>query len=62
MDLGILIVMVNVYINSENEQLKQFIFDEFIDRIEESDIDYHFDNNHRHYETVHKVIINIEQK
>ena len=54
--------MVNVYINSDNEQLKQFIFDEFIDRIEESDIDYHFDNNHRHYETVHKVVNNIEQK
>lgn len=63
MDLGILTVMTHVQLSSEdNQQLQQYIHDEFIDRIEESDIEYHFLNNHSHYEQVSSIVEASHQK
>ena len=57
MDLGILTIMTHVQLScDDNRQLQQYINDEFTDRIEESDIDYHFVNNHSHYEKVSSII------
>ena len=52
MDHGILIIMVQVSLHCQNESLRQFVQDEFVDRVEEQDIEYHFAHNHSHYEAV----------
>tara|TARA_B110000285_G_C15110963_1_gene611084 strand:- start:432 stop:803 length:372 start_codon:yes stop_codon:yes gene_type:complete len=62
MELGILIIMINVQLTSGNESLKQYINEEFFDRIEESDIDYHFMNNHKHYDKLSDVFQESDQK
>lgn len=62
MELGILIIMINVQLTSSNESLKQYINEEFFDRIEESDIDYHFMNNHKHYDKLSDIFQESDQK
>jgi len=62
MELGILIIMINVQLTSSNESLKQYIDEEFFDRIEESDLDYHFMNNHKHYDKLSAFFQESDQK
>lgn len=58
MDLGILIVLLHVFLNTPNPELKNYLQDEFVDRLEEQDIEYHFTLNHSHYEKLSSVVTN----
>lgn len=42
-DAGILIIVINIYNTTKNVNLKKYIETEFLDKIEEPDIDYHFE-------------------
>lgn len=63
-DCGILIVLMYSYISLGEGSLKQLMREEFYERLEESDLDYHFNNNHIHYDMVKTIIddSNIKQK
>ena len=54
--------MMHTALHSYNEGLKQYINDEFIERIDDQDIDYHFSRNHIQYETVSNIIIKSETR
>ena len=56
MDLGILVILANAFISLKCEELTQFLQEEFLDRLEETDIEYHFGRNHSHYEIVSEVV------
>lgn len=42
--------------NDQKTILKQYLKEEFLERLEESDIEYHFANNHAHYEAISDLI------
>ena len=47
MDCGVLIVLMYSYLKLQDDSsLQEFLKDEFFDRLEEQDIEYHFNNNH----------------
>ena len=52
MDCGILIILMCSFLKLKDGSLKQFLKEEFFERLEEQDIDYHFNNNHMQYDTV----------
>lgn len=41
---------------TKNEHLKKYIQEEFYEKIEESDFDYHFKNNHSIYALVNMIV------
>jgi len=52
MDCGVLIILMYCMMNLGEGSLKRYIREEFFERLEETDIDYHFNNNHIHYDTM----------
>ena len=56
MENGVLVIMTHTALFSADDQLKQLILDEFIERIEDTDIEYHFQNNHAHFDIVSQLI------
>ena len=51
-DSGVLIFVVYVMRESKNENLRKFIREEFFEKVDESDFEYHFKKNHSHYAMV----------
>ena len=57
MDCGVLIVLMYSYLKLQDDSsLQEFLKDEFFDRLEEQDIEYHFNNNHSQYDTVRNFV------
>ena len=51
-DSGVLVFVVYVLIETKNESLKKYIKEEFFEKVDESDFEYHFKKNHSHYAMV----------
>ena len=61
-DSGILIIVMFTYLRSMNETVKKYIYEEFLSKLEEPDIEYHFENNHSNYAIVSDFIQDAETK
>ena len=48
--------------HTKNEHLKNYIFEEFFEKVDESDFEYHFKNNHSHYAMVQGIIRDTKQR
>lgn len=60
MDCGVLIILTLVYVQStetlKKPTLTRFLQEDFIERLEESDINYHFTNKEKHFESVNHLL------
>lgn len=45
-DHGLLVILMNSLLYSSNENLRLFLQEEFLERLEEQDINYYFEGNH----------------
>lgn len=45
-----------------DNSMQEFLKDEFFERLEEQDIEYHFNNNHSHYDAVKSFVQDIAVK
>jgi hypothetical protein len=51
-DCGVLIILMYSLLNLKDGSIKEYINEEFFERLDENDLDYHFNNNHVHYDKV----------
>lgn len=47
------------YLNTKNERLKQFLNEDFIERLDETDIQLHFDNSEKILQDFHQIYLYI---
>jgi hypothetical protein len=45
--IGIHMILIFTYLNTKNERLKQFLNEDFLERLDETDIQLHFDNSEK---------------
>ena len=62
MDAGILAVVVFILGESKNEHLRSYIQEEFAEKVDEQDFEYHFKKNHTHYATVSDIIVDVKHR
>lgn len=61
-EAGILIIVVYIMMKTKNKQLYQYIEEEFFKKIEEQDIEFHFENYHSHYAVAQDIIIDSQDR
>lgn len=48
--------------HTKNEHLRTYIQEEFFEKVDETDFEYHFTNNHSHYAMVSTIITDAKQR
>ncbi len=61
-EAGILIIVVYIMMKTKNKLLYQYIEEEFFKKIEEQDIEFHFENYHSHYAIAQDIIIDSKDR
>ena len=62
MNLGIMAVLMNTFMFTTNKSLKAYLQEDFIERLEEPDIQTHFRNNHVYYDRVKNIIQDVSAR
>ena len=62
MDAGILVVVVLILSETKNQNLRDYLQEEFFEKIDEQDFDYHFKNNHTHYATAGDIVTDVSHR
>jgi hypothetical protein len=57
-----LIIVVYIMMKTKNKLLYQYIEEEFFKKIEEQDIEFHFENYHSHYAIAQDIIIDSKDR
>lgn len=61
-DAGILVVVVFLLGETKNLRLGDYIQEEFFEKIDEQDFEYHFIKNHTHYATASDIIVDVKHR
>ncbi len=57
-----MIIVVYIMMKTKNKLLYQYIEEEFFKKIEEQDIEFHFENYHSHYAIAQDIIIDSKDR